>query len=317
MAIKITSANDALEIGPLVVVIYAQPGIGKTTLAYTAAQPLLLDFDRGSHRAPNRGDSVQISQWTDMTRMDEEDLRGYSTVIVDTGGRALDILEQHLVSKNPKLRNRAGQLTLQGHGERKAMYAAWVKRVRSLGKDVVIVLHSEEQQADGELVERIDMTRGPRNETYRIADVMGRLHLVNDKRRFTMAPSDTAFGKDPAGLGHIEIDDINANPNALAEVITAIRETLQARNSSAASPVGSPAGARPAVDDDAAPVDDDPFIEPQADTDGLADQFTTMARNLAEQKADREAQMAVLESAKAAGFEWDKAARRFVAAGAS
>jgi hypothetical protein len=65
------------------------PGIGKTSLAFTADNPLLLDFDQGAHRAPNRKDIVRspVGRRRGITA---DDLSCYNTVIVDTAGRALD-----------------------------------------------------------------------------------------------------------------------------------------------------------------------------------------------------------------------------------
>jgi hypothetical protein len=60
MALKITRAADPITVDRLNVTIYAQPGIGKTSLAFTAEAPLLLDFDQGAHRAANRQDSVRV-----------------------------------------------------------------------------------------------------------------------------------------------------------------------------------------------------------------------------------------------------------------
>ena len=87
MALKILSASEPLPVEQLVVAIYGQPGIGKTTLAFTAEAPLLLDFDKGAYRAVGRKDTVQIESWPDVTNITEADLAPYKTVIVDTAGR--------------------------------------------------------------------------------------------------------------------------------------------------------------------------------------------------------------------------------------
>lgn len=45
MALRIISANEPMKVDQLVVTIYGQPGVGKTSLGFTAESPLLLDFD--------------------------------------------------------------------------------------------------------------------------------------------------------------------------------------------------------------------------------------------------------------------------------
>lgn len=50
MTLRITRSADPITVERLNVCIYAQPGIGKTSLGFTADAPLLLDFDQGAHR---------------------------------------------------------------------------------------------------------------------------------------------------------------------------------------------------------------------------------------------------------------------------
>src|SRR5437870_973781 len=133
--LKIVKASDPVKIERINVCIYAPPGLGKTSLGFTAEAPLDLDFDHGTHRASNRKDSVSISAWSDVTSINAEDFAPYKTVIVDTAGRALDALTQDIIAQNPKL-GRGGALTLQGYGELKTKFAAWLKMLNAFGKDV-------------------------------------------------------------------------------------------------------------------------------------------------------------------------------------
>lgn len=237
MALKITRAEDELEIGRLVVVLYGPPGLGKTTLGATATKPLLFDFDRGLYRAGLRCDSVQVNEWMDVTRFTAEDLDDYQTIVIDTGGRALDVLSAHLVRRNPKCGKNDGGLTIRGYGELKAKFAAWINYLRSFDKDIVLIVHSEEIQGDGEIKERLEMVRGPKNEVYKVADVMGRLSVVNGERRVTFAPSEAGFGKDPAGLEYADIPKISKSPGYLGELIECVRTELRQRNQAPGAPV--------------------------------------------------------------------------------
>lgn len=223
--LKITRETDLIRVNQLAVVIYAPPGIGKTTLAYTADKPVLLDFDKGSHRAKNRKDSVQVEQWTDVANISAADLDAYNTVIVDTTGRALDILSADIIRRDAK-KGRGGALTLQGFGSLKSEFAAWVKLLRSFGKDVILVAHSDEQHKGDEIIERLDMQGGSKNEIYKTADAMGRLGIVNGKRMLNFSPTDAAFGKNPGGLEPMEVPHYATNPNFMADVIEQTKTAL-------------------------------------------------------------------------------------------
>src|SRR5215469_3387275 len=113
MPIRIIPASAPMTIDQVVLGIYSLPGIGKTTLGFTAEAPLLLDFDKGAHRARNRKDTVSITNWDEIASLTEDDLKPYKTIIVDTVGRALDVLSADIIKNNPKHGN-GGALSLQG-----------------------------------------------------------------------------------------------------------------------------------------------------------------------------------------------------------
>lgn len=225
MALKITRETDLIRVNQLAVVIYAPPGIGKTTLAFTADAPLLLDFDKGSYRAKNRRDSVQVDNWQDVANMDGSDLAPYSTVIVDTAGRCLDALSADIIRRDPK-KGRGGALTLQGYGSLKSEFIAWTKHLRSFGLDVVLLAHSDEQHKGDDIIERLDVQGGSKNEIYKSADAMARLGIINGKRILNFSPTDTAFGKNPANLEPLEVPNYATAPTFLADVIQRTKDAL-------------------------------------------------------------------------------------------
>lgn len=225
MALKITRSIDPIEVKSITACIYAVPGVGKSTIGFTADRPLLLDFDKGSYRAGNRKDTVQIDTWADVMSIAQADLMPYGTLIVDTAGRALDCLTQHIIADNPKL-GRGGALTLQGFGELKSKFIAWTKLIRSFGLDVVLISHADEQRSGDEIIERLDIQGGSKNEIYKAADVMGRLYVKDGKRMLNFSPTDTAFGKNPAQLPPLEVPHFNTDPHFLAGVLAKIKGEL-------------------------------------------------------------------------------------------
>jgi len=108
MALKaIVQANHALRVDSLVVYIYADPGVGKTSLAFTASKPLLLDFDAGAHRTGKlrRGATVTVSDWLDVANIEASDVDGFNSIVLDTAGRALDVIKSHLAENKNNRQN--------------------------------------------------------------------------------------------------------------------------------------------------------------------------------------------------------------------
>lgn len=199
MALRITKASEPITVDRLNVVVYGPPGLGKSSLAFTAEAPLLLDFDNGSHRAANRKDVVRIGDWSDVASITADDLAPFKTVVMDTAGRALDILTADIIRGNPK-HGRGGALTLQGYGELKSRFVSFLKLINGFGKDVVLIAHMDEQRNGDDVIERLDVQGGSKGEIYKAADAMGRLVMENGKRFLKFSPADAAFGKNPGQL---------------------------------------------------------------------------------------------------------------------
>lgn len=191
-------AADTLSVEAINAVIYGPPGAGKTSLALTAADPVLLDFDMGVQRAVGReGKPVaRISRWSEVEQLSREDLADYKTIVVDTVGRALDRLAEDIIAKNPK-HGAGGALSLQGYGQLKSRFAQWLRSIQGYGMDVVLVAHATEEQRGEDHVDRIDAAGSSKNLVYQSADLMGRLAPQQGGIVYDPRPTPSGFGKSP------------------------------------------------------------------------------------------------------------------------
>lgn len=228
--IKIVKAEAPLLVSHLVVTLYGAPGIGKTSLAFTADAPLLLDFDRGAHRAANRKDTVQVGSWAEVADISAKDLEPYKTIVVDTVGRALDQLAASLIAADPKMGAPSGGLSLPGFGALKASFSAWLGRLRLMGKDVVLIAHADEQRQGDAVIERLDAQGASRTEVYKVSDAMGRLHATTAGRVLAWDPTEAAFGKNPAGLRAEVVPPPAQEPAYLSRVIGAMKAHMNSSN---------------------------------------------------------------------------------------
>jgi hypothetical protein len=225
MTLRITKASESITVSQIIATIYAPPGVGKTSIGYTAESALLLDFDGGAYRSANRGDTVQVKAWADVASISADDLKPYKTLILDTAGRALDCLATDIIAGNAKL-GRGGALTLQGFGELKARFIAFTKLIRSFGLDLVLLVHSDEQKSGDDIIERLDAQGGSKNEIYKVSDLMGRIKIEGGKRTLNFSPTDTAFGKNPANFPKLPVPDFSAEPHFLGKVIADTKAAL-------------------------------------------------------------------------------------------
>lgn len=176
-----------LRVSSLVVIIYGQPSTGKTSLAFSARRPLLLDCDGGAYRAANKSGRpvARMERWADLDGLAQADLDGYDTVVVDTVGSCLDLMAADIVERNAKMRGYgAGSLSLQGYGLLKAMFERFCAQIKGWGKDLVLIGHTaEERRGDDGVAERLMAAGSTRQTVFRVADLVGRLSVVRDGQR--------------------------------------------------------------------------------------------------------------------------------------
>lgn len=297
MALKITTADERIEVKTLCLTIYAQPGLGKTSLAFTASRPLLFDFDKGSYRAIDRKDVVQVESWADVALIRAGDLEGYDTIVIDTVGKALDALSADIIANNSRL-SYGGALNQQGWGQLGVRFSAFLKLLRGFGKDVVLLSHMDEKMDGDAIKERLKIQGGSKDLVLTDSDVIARISVFNKERHLMFSPTETAFGKDPAGLVQMSIPDVSTQgfKTCLADIVTRIKADLNALSE---EQIRQKAEA-------------EWFAAALAEID-TADGINAVLDRA--KKAGKAISKQVVERAGALGFDFDARARKYVAPG--
>lgn len=231
MALRITPPSEPIATSNLVVTLFGQPGIGKSTLAFSAPKPLLLDFDGGAQRAAGRKDIVRVHSWADVAEIAQADVAPYDTIILDTVGRALEYLSANLIKDNPKFGRTTGEMSMQGYGALKSAFAQWLGRIRTFGKHIILIAHEKEEKDGDNTIVRIDAMGATRVEVIRLSDLVGFVSAVNNKRTLDFNPTDKHTGKNCAGFEALSIPHIAQEPEWLAHTMAEALRRMNAQTS--------------------------------------------------------------------------------------
>ena len=229
MSLNIIPADQALNISAIITYIYADPGLGKTSLGFTADNAISFDFDRGAHRTGElrRGAVVPVQQWSDIENIKEQDLAPYNTVVIDTVGAMLEAIKTHLL-KTATNRQQDQTLKLKAQGLANMKFKQYISTLLSYGKDVVFIAHASEDHNGDQVIYRPELGGKNRNELYRIADIMGYMTTVTtgegkNARVINFNPSPTHHAKNSGALGgktgEVWVPDLKVNPAFLADLI--------------------------------------------------------------------------------------------------
>lgn len=227
---KIHNTSDASVKPSVLMLVYGQGGVGKTTFTSTAPKALLADCENGSKYFGLRGikmDVASIENWGDIQEFYKYvKTSPHETIVVDPIGELMEKLKVHIInSKEKKWVQYDGSLTIAGWGEMKDRMRQFVKAVRDLNKHMILVAHVEEKDDDGKIVKRPKIMTKLSEEMIALVDVVGFMEVVKsvnpqtgepeDKRIIRVQPSEKYESKDRTGqLGAIIEPDFQKIVNA-------------------------------------------------------------------------------------------------------
>ena len=138
----IKKSNELVIPTTVKMMIYGQAGMGKSTVALSAPKPLLLDFDNGVKRMNmahlENIDTVQVTSWSDVQQVLQEDLSVYQTIVVDTIGKMMDfIITYKCGSRQPSIRDWSG--INAEHGKRLLLNKNYIECTTTGGSCTVFV----------------------------------------------------------------------------------------------------------------------------------------------------------------------------------
>ena len=189
----------------LSVLIYGQPGIGKTTFGVSAPDAVLFDYDggvqriNGAHQVP----TLQPTSWEDTNIALQEiqnEMPEIKTIVIDTVGKMLDYMSAYIIKSDPKMAMRDGSLSLKGYGVRKQMFVNFIKQLALMGKNVVFIAHEREERRGEETFKRPEIGGSSANDLIKELDLVGYMYAVGKERVITFDPAEYYYAKNTCNL---------------------------------------------------------------------------------------------------------------------
>lgn len=206
------------EVNKFRVLIAGYPGIGKTTLGLSAPKPLLIDVDFGINRtmASVRKDYIQPNTYEELLEDLKGDLGDYETIVIDTGGKLLELMKAYVIKNDIKNAKKDGTLSLQGYGAVGREFTRFMNYIYfDLRKHCVIIFHAVEEKQDEETKLRILVEGSTKNTVWQNVELGGFIEMRGNKKTIGFDNCERYFAKSSFGIkGNHIIPELDTNtPN--------------------------------------------------------------------------------------------------------
>lgn len=217
----------------LAVIIAGVPGIGKTTTALSSPKPLLIDLDKGISRveARFRTDTEVVNNFEELkSDLEKADLSNYETIVIDTGGKLLEMLKPVVIAEETKNGKKDGTLSLAGYGAVKRKFRDFINFVKSLDKHLVLIFHATEVTLANDLIGlRIRIEGSSKDDVWDDIDIGGFMEMNGNKRTIGFKNCERYYAKGTHGIhGIYEIPQLTktSKNDFLTKLFTKIQEDL-------------------------------------------------------------------------------------------
>ena len=216
----IRNPNEILEKEKKIrILIAGYPGIGKSTLALSAPNPLHIDVDFGIDRIEPRYRKpfIQPQSYDEILEdLVPSKLKDFDTLVFDTGGKLISLMSLWAIKKDPKYGQRDGSLSLKGYGfVGKEFVRLMDYCFYELNKHIVMVFHAIEEKDGDNTRLRIKVEGQTKNNVWEPMDLGGFMEMYGNDRTIGFSNCERYFAKGTRGIkGVMKIPELSpSTPN--------------------------------------------------------------------------------------------------------
>lgn len=222
----------------IIMIISGLPGVGKTTLALSAPDVVLIDADEGMARVnpAHRKDSSMVKTYEELLS-DIKSFEGhYKTVVIDTCGALIDLMKDWAMRTEPTASKKSGGFSQQGYGFIKTEFLRLSAELRKKF-NVVFLFHAAKDRQGDDVFYDIVCEGSAKTLVWQPADLGAYLHIVNGERYLGFTPTMNYNAKSAYGIkGLVKVPELkDGEPNDfLTKLFAKVKENIAAESASLA-----------------------------------------------------------------------------------
>lgn len=231
---RIIQPSDEIRTENLKFLLYGNTGVGKTTLAGTAGNAVLVDCENGLSRAIRTAQAVQPDTFEDLIGFHRDPIvQAADVVIFDTMGGLTDLAAEY-VKRTEKSARYGNSLSMKGWGFVGSALIDLFKSFILAKKDVIVIAHEKVNENQKGITCASPAIAGNMARQFVSAnfDFVGYVSQEDANSRFvdfTADPSRETKNSQGA-LGKHEIPNVKSDPLFLSNLISKAKDSINEAN---------------------------------------------------------------------------------------
>lgn len=218
----------------IIMIISGLPGVGKTTLALSAPDVVLIDADEGIARVKpeHRKDSSMVKTYEELLADIKSFERHYKTVVIDTCGALIELMKDWAMRTEPSASKKSGGFSQQGYGIVKSEFLRLSAELRKKF-NVVFLFHATKDKMNDDVFYDIVCEGSTKTLVWQPADLGAYLHIINGERYLGFTPTMNYNAKSAYGIkGLVKVPELkDGEPNDfLAHLFAQVQRNLKAEH---------------------------------------------------------------------------------------
>lgn len=202
----------------IIMIVSGLPGVGKTTLACSAPEAIIIDTDKGIKRVKpkHRRDTISTNTYEELL----DDLRSKEvaekkTLVFDTTGALIELLKDWAMRNNAAACKKGGGISQQGFGIVKSEFSRLSNELKQKHNVIYLFHTSKKSDRDSNTVYELMCEGAAREIVWQPADLGAYLQIVGDDRYLCFSPTQEYSAKSSYGIkGMIKVPELNdGEPN--------------------------------------------------------------------------------------------------------
>lgn len=220
----------------IIMIISGLPGVGKTTVAFSAPDVLLIDTDNGVKRVAqeHRKDTVVCKTYEELLAdMKTPEFAAYKTVAIDTTGAFIELLKDWAMRNNPTANKKGGGISQQGFGIVKSEFLRFSAEIKKTHNIIYIFHTSKSKDQEGNAVYDLMCEGAAREIVWQPADLGAYMQIVGNDRYLCFTPTQSYSAKSSYGIkGMVKVPELKeGEPNELiSKLFEKVKESIAKEN---------------------------------------------------------------------------------------